>query len=204
MCGHLLCRLHHQVVGRGRLLLCEGGRIGLHPFATMELYLSFIYFIFLSPILPLPNPLSSPLPSFLRPPLFLPLTSSLTSQTFEGHETSVLKVTFATRGMQLVSSGNDGLVKVWTIRTNECATTLDGHSDKVRRVPSGREGRKGERERVPGRGGAGEGQERSGKHFVVSADCSSHSHCSSVLLVTSLPPATCRCGVWHAPKMRPC
>ena len=91
--------------------------------------------------------------------------------------------------MQLVSSGNDGLVKVWTIRTNECATTLDGHSDKVRRVPSGREGRKGERERVPGRGGAGEGQERSGKHFVVSSDCSSHSHCNSVLLVTSLPPA---------------
>ena len=53
-------------------------------------------------------------------------------------------MTFVTRGMQLVSSGNDGLVKVWTIRTNECATTLDGHSDKVRRVPSGRECQEGE------------------------------------------------------------
>lgn len=32
---------------------------------------------------------------------------------------------------QLVSSGADGLVKVWTIRNNECETTLDGHLDKV-------------------------------------------------------------------------
>ena len=126
----------------------------LLPWSCIARY-SIIHLLYFSLSYP---PTSKSLPSFLRPPLFLPLTSSLTSQTFEGHETSVLKVTFATRGMQLVSSGNDGLVKVWTIRTNECATTLDGHSDKVRRVPSGREGRKGERERVPGRGGAGEGR----------------------------------------------
>lgn len=31
----------------------------------------------------------------------------------------------------MVSSGGDGLIKLWTIRTNECETTLDGHSDKV-------------------------------------------------------------------------
>jgi U3 small nucleolar RNA-associated protein 13 len=31
----------------------------------------------------------------------------------------------------LVSSGADGLIKLWTVRTNECETTLDGHSDKV-------------------------------------------------------------------------
>lgn len=31
----------------------------------------------------------------------------------------------------MVSSGGDGLIKLWTIRTNECETTLDGHSEKV-------------------------------------------------------------------------
>ena len=28
-------------------------------------------------------------------------------------------------------SGSDGLVKVWTIRTNECVVTLDRHTEKV-------------------------------------------------------------------------
>ena len=28
-------------------------------------------------------------------------------------------------------SGSDGLVKVWTIKTNECVTTLDLHTEKV-------------------------------------------------------------------------
>lgn len=32
---------------------------------------------------------------------------------------------------QLVSAGGDGLVKVWTIKTGECDTTLDNHSDRV-------------------------------------------------------------------------
>jgi U3 small nucleolar RNA-associated protein 13 len=32
---------------------------------------------------------------------------------------------------QLVSAGGDGLVKVWTIRSGECETTLDNHSDRV-------------------------------------------------------------------------
>lgn len=31
----------------------------------------------------------------------------------------------------MVSSGADGLVKLWTIRTNECEATMDGHNDKV-------------------------------------------------------------------------
>lgn len=30
-----------------------------------------------------------------------------------------------------MSSGGDGLVKLWTIRSNECEATMDGHSDKV-------------------------------------------------------------------------
>ena len=31
----------------------------------------------------------------------------------------------------LFSSGSDGLVKLWTIKTNECVKTLDAHQDKV-------------------------------------------------------------------------
>lgn len=33
--------------------------------------------------------------------------------------------------MQLLSSGADGLVKLWTIRTNECVSTFDEHEDRV-------------------------------------------------------------------------
>lgn len=32
---------------------------------------------------------------------------------------------------QLISSGSDGLIKLWTIRTNECESTMDGHDDKI-------------------------------------------------------------------------
>ena len=31
-------------------------------------------------------------------------------------------------------SGSDGLVKVWNIKTTECAATLDEHTDKVRNL----------------------------------------------------------------------
>ena len=64
--------------------------------------------------------------------------------------------------MQLVSSGNDGLVKVWTIRTNECVTTLDSHEDKVGKGRGGARGGAGEgqgRGRGRERGGAWEGKE---------------------------------------------
>jgi hypothetical protein len=30
------------------------------------------------------------------------------------------------------AAGADGLVKLWTIRTNECINTFDDHTDKVR------------------------------------------------------------------------
>jgi len=82
-------------------------------------------------------------------------------RTFQGHVASVLRVRFLNGGLQvgfrfcwgifsfvydsylilihnslyvayqLMSSGADGLLKLWTIRTNECETTMDGHSDKV-------------------------------------------------------------------------
>jgi len=33
--------------------------------------------------------------------------------------------------MQLISSGSDGLVKLWTIKTNSCENTFDNHDDKI-------------------------------------------------------------------------
>ena len=32
---------------------------------------------------------------------------------------------------QLNVSGADGLVKLWTVKTNECVATYDHHEDKV-------------------------------------------------------------------------
>ena len=34
-------------------------------------------------------------------------------------------------GMQLVSVGSDGLIKLWTIKANECLATIDAHEDKA-------------------------------------------------------------------------
>uniref|UniRef100_A0A2K6NRR7 Transducin beta like 3 n=1 Tax=Rhinopithecus roxellana TaxID=61622 RepID=A0A2K6NRR7_RHIRO len=62
---------------------------------------------------PHPGDISCPTPP---PPL----------QTFEGHD-----VAFVSRGTQLLSSGSDGLLKLWTIKNNECVRTLDAHEDKV-------------------------------------------------------------------------
>ncbi len=52
-------------------------------------------------------------------------------RTFQGHTASVLSVAFVSAGAQLVSGGADGLVKVWTVRSDECEATLDAHTDKV-------------------------------------------------------------------------
>ncbi|GKY90899.1 hypothetical protein MPSEU_000062700 [Mayamaea pseudoterrestris] len=52
-------------------------------------------------------------------------------RTFQGHLASVLRVRFVRGGLQLLSSGADGLIKLWTIRTSECEATMDGHSAKV-------------------------------------------------------------------------
>ena len=45
---------------------------------------------------------------------------------------SVLRVSFLSHGMQLLSAGSDGLVKLWTIKSNDCIATLDAHDDRVR------------------------------------------------------------------------
>lgn len=82
-------------------------------------------------------------------------------KTFEGHTSSVLRASFLSRGTQFVScgksanlflilnvafigflsttsltwtfllSGGDGLVKLWTIKSNECIATYDQHEGKV-------------------------------------------------------------------------
>lgn len=52
-------------------------------------------------------------------------------KTFEGHTSSVLRAFFITRGTQFVSSGADGLLKLWTVTSNECIATYDEHEDKV-------------------------------------------------------------------------
>lgn len=36
-----------------------------------------------------------------------------------------------TQGQQLVSSSSDGLVKIWNIKDEECAASLDNHEDKI-------------------------------------------------------------------------
>ena len=43
----------------------------------------------------------------------------------------MLKLAFISSGMQLLSSGSDGLLKLWNIKTSECVDSFDGHEDKV-------------------------------------------------------------------------
>lgn len=63
-------------------------------------------------------------------------------RTFEGHTNSVLKVLWIptpssrqkkrnVRGVQVASAAGDGLVKVWNVQEDECAATLDNHTDRV-------------------------------------------------------------------------
>ena len=40
----------------------------------------------------------------------------------------------------MVSSGADGLIKLWTIRTLECEATMDAHSDRVWALDMNNEG----------------------------------------------------------------
>lgn len=77
--------------------------------------------------------MSNALPTF---PHLIPLFSRLfgSGSLFtlnQGHTASVLSVTFVSAGAQLVSGGADGLLKLWTLRSDECEATLDAHTDKV-------------------------------------------------------------------------
>ena len=52
-------------------------------------------------------------------------------KTFEGHSNSILRVGFINNGLQVVSAGSDGLMKIWDLKKNECLATLDEHSDRI-------------------------------------------------------------------------
>lgn len=42
-----------------------------------------------------------------------------------------MRVDFLTKGLQLASCASDGLVKIWNVKDEETATTLDNHEEKV-------------------------------------------------------------------------
>jgi U3 small nucleolar RNA-associated protein 13 len=52
-------------------------------------------------------------------------------KVLEGHETSVVKVAFINKGLQLVSSDANGLVKLWNIRSSEVLDTFDHHTARI-------------------------------------------------------------------------
>lgn len=52
-------------------------------------------------------------------------------KTFEGHSNSILRVGFINNGLQVVSAGSDGLMKIWDLKRNECLVTLDEHIDRI-------------------------------------------------------------------------
>jgi U3 small nucleolar RNA-associated protein 13 len=52
-------------------------------------------------------------------------------RSFEGHDASALNVRFLRRGTQLLSTGADGLVKLWNVRSGEIMNTFDAHTQKI-------------------------------------------------------------------------
>ena len=52
-------------------------------------------------------------------------------QTLEGHDSSVLRAEFISQGMQLVTAGADGLLKLWNIKTSECTATFNDHDGRI-------------------------------------------------------------------------
>jgi WD40 repeat protein len=52
-------------------------------------------------------------------------------QTLEGQECSVLNCAFINNSTQIVSSGTDGVIKVWLIKSGEVVSTLDKHAARV-------------------------------------------------------------------------
>ena len=43
----------------------------------------------------------------------------------------MLKVQFLPNGMQLMSAGGDGLLKLWNIRTTDNVASFEEHTDKI-------------------------------------------------------------------------
>lgn len=52
-------------------------------------------------------------------------------KTFSGHGSAVLQARFLSLGTQLVSTGSDGLLKLWSVATGEEVSTAEAHDDKA-------------------------------------------------------------------------
>lgn len=52
-------------------------------------------------------------------------------KSFDCDEASILRGEFICRGTQILSAGSDGLIKLWNIKTSDCATTLDKHEGRI-------------------------------------------------------------------------
>ena len=44
---------------------------------------------------------------------------------------SVIQVGFSASGTQVISSSADSLIKVWSIKSGECITTVDDHEERI-------------------------------------------------------------------------
>lgn len=51
--------------------------------------------------------------------------------TLEGHVTTILKLSWATLGSQLITASADGLIKVWNYKKAICMNTLEGHEGRI-------------------------------------------------------------------------
>ena len=52
-------------------------------------------------------------------------------RTLEGHTAAALALKFVSGGTQIVSTGGDGLLLLWGVRTGAAIATLDAHEDKA-------------------------------------------------------------------------
>lgn len=68
-------------------------------------------------------------------------------QTIEGHDASVLRIVYLSMGTQIISryvllwilvfavsvdsSGSDGLLKLWDVKTSTCVKSIDAHEGKI-------------------------------------------------------------------------
>ena len=51
--------------------------------------------------------------------------------TLQGHQEQLAKVLWINAGLQLLTAGLDGVVKLWNLKKQQCVTTFQMHSDKV-------------------------------------------------------------------------
>lgn len=52
-------------------------------------------------------------------------------KTLEGHTNAVQRSRFINKNKQIMTTGADGLVKLWDIKESECVATLDNHDNRI-------------------------------------------------------------------------